>query len=636
METPLLIRRAIFSLFFFLLLSLAVMAIGNTGVTLTTPVNETWVNTSNYTAGFVFQWADNSDSSIQLATCELYVQNVTQDISTIISEGNLRRRTFGVGNNTATTFYMNKTFNFIGNYSTQWWTIRCENASSSPTSGYHQHPRAIFHDVTFPQIGEPTKSFTNKTWVSSVPRIEVEANDSGPLYGQELTCELMNASRVFASVNLTNGTRGNLSNSSMADGLYSDLRTRCRDPAGNINTSFLMYNVTLDATSPSVSFLTKTPQDGQNYTNATIVINVSITESNVNTIVVEFDGTNVTLSDDSAANCNATTSPRMCNLTRTGFSEERDVVVKAYVNDSAGTMVTATRTFSIDLFTPRSLLSYNWTIDSSQVTYKHQFNETSPITCLAKIYDRDSTLLTTKTATIAVGYNANNVDANCTGTFNASDITTEGAFTIKFNLTSSNGSQTESTAQSGVLTFLYSGWNVYTHLDSQRSIQGLCNETLGCTKASFYNSSFGVKSFSTYDSSTPTVNDDITIYPGDAILLYVNQTSYKFQNDYTPAVGDARILQNITISGWNIVGLLSNATMNGTVFSSNFTGPALTNTTHVSWLNSTSGKFYSCLRKTQKCTGTSAALKTIKFQKGYAVFILADGNYTLNKTRVTA
>ncbi len=296
--------KSIFAIIFSILIcAFVVYALGTASVTSITLANASWNNETNTT--FTFNWTDVNDVDINLADCKLYINHSLNNSDTnLFQNGNLFGGNASVVSNLTTTIFMNRTFDntTLGENNTAfYWGIECTNLSSSPTTG-RTEVRILYHDNIRPKVFNISSSILNNTWINTDIRIEVNVTENGTnggMYGDLTDCEITNGSQVIASVTVaeTNGSRTgtnvNITNSSLADGAYSRLYFRCRDPAGNINSSSNYINVSMDQTVPVfISFNDPTPADGGNQSNNTITFNVTVFDLNLEGINVEFDGAN--------------------------------------------------------------------------------------------------------------------------------------------------------------------------------------------------------------------------------------------------------------------------------------------------------------------------------------------------------
>lgn len=648
--------KSIFLSFIIVVLFAAlIMAIGTNDVRINSPVNETWVNDTKFR--FNFSWRDSVDPTIQYADCNLYIYNSSiLNKTQLITDFYLFNETPRVGNHTNTSFTMNESFR--ANNSINWWTIECTNATATPTSNNNE-PLAVLVDLNFPSVDNQSMNFTNNTWVKEGIRIEVLGTDDTNILRSRgrinttLIYELRNATRVFASATVINGTPANLTNASMADGEYTTLTIRAIDEAGNRNISIFNWNVSIDQTLGTVSFNSPTPPDGDNFTDQTITFNFTITERNAEHVIFEFDGTNQSINITNSDWCNETakpySAPFYCNVTNSSIGAGR-YSYRIYVNDSASNLVvSASRTFSIDLASPQFTDVFNWTVSDSLASFNFTIAETTPTSCRAKLYDRDGAITSTVAGTLTnLGGEGGASDTNCIGNFNSSDLNfTEGAFTVRFN--ASDGiNESNETAVAGVLTRLYVGWNLITYLDGNRSVGDICSEVKNCTQVAWWNNTIpGKKAFVTFSKSTPSINNGTKILSGEGLHINVQVGSWIITNDNTP-INQTPTAYNFTLSipGWNVVGLLANTSIN-TSFNVEATNGSLgggatdldianigRNISFSSWFNASATKFLTCSRTLTKCAGTPSLPKNIELRKGFAVWMLPKNNITINRSDI--
>ena len=648
--------KSISLLILFTLVSiLIVYAIGTNDVSLHTPEDLKYHNGTNYTEGFNVSWFDAGDTSIELADCTLYINTSSTGL---VSTHNEFGKNDGVGNfslravnNTYSTIYMNRSFfdadeGTATNESTFYWTVQCCNETASPTC-WAPAARTLYTDIIAPNVSEVDKGFTNNTWVNNVGDFWIRVNATDDWRINPLTVELKNGSRVLYSVTTTNETAVNLTNASLADGDYTNIRVYIEDSAGNRNRSLLWYNISLDTTVPIfVSFNDPTPAEGSNSSSGDILFNFTVTETNANSVILEFDGANVTMNLSSGTDCNDTgppfSAPFYCNITNSSIGAKKDYAAIVYVDDYAGNeILSSTRTFSVDLAAPQFNRVFNWTVLDSVASFNFEMTETTPASCRAKIYDRHGNFSTTVAGTLGdIGINrSTGTYTNCTGTFNSSDVILEGAFTVKFNMTDGIGESNE-TSVGGVMTRLYEGWNTVTYPDSISNLTQICTEVEFCEQVARFNNTG--KSFKTFSISTPTANDEVLASNGDGILIYVNATSYIITNDNMPYHG-LETAWNFTlqIPGWNLVGLLNNASMNTTLHvagknaTTNSDVALGINMSYAAWRNASAELYYTCKRSIDRCSGTTVRPKNINLKKGYGVWMLPLSNYTINRSTIT-
>ena len=653
---------------FLLAVSLLVHALGTNSVVPLT-ANGTWTNqTGNLSSGgYLFRWSDVNDADIHLANCKLYIN--TSETGLFVSENEAGGNASSFANTTnsstlQTEIFMNKTYDNTSvlnvNNTAFYWGVKCTNLSSSPTTG-QTIPRVVYQDLIFPRVAELSKSFTNNTWITTDIRIEINVTDNGTtegMFGDLITCLITNNSNVSGALVTSttgetgiNGTHINLTTASLADGIYSGLEFRCTDPAGNINVSETVYNVSVDQTAPVFDgFIGVTPTEGSNRSDNNIIINFTVTEINIDAIIVEFDGANVSLNLTVAGACNQTlpfVTAAYCNITNLTVGDKKDYEVRVYLNDSANNrVVSSTRTFSVTNKTPKwnqKDTFPNWTIERGVLNYTLQVNTSTPSRCKVIATDRSGVLINTTTYGVLNGVirDISGNTAQCKGQITPSNINSEGAFTIVYNFTDGVGRENQTIlSKGGVLTRLFAGWNIITYPDANKSAIQVCDEIEECSKVAWFNNTGGAKSFVTFSNSTPSVNNGTDIPTAEAIYVYVESNSWVITNDHLDLDITLETVWNFSLSvpGWNLVGLLHNVSMNTTMHvpSKNTTTNAEVvlgiNNTYSSYFNSSASTFYSCKRSLNKCSGTSVVPKDINLPKGYGIWMLTPENYTINRS----
>src|SRR3989344_3615370 len=106
-----------------------------------------------------------------------------------------------------------------------------------------------------------------------------------------------NVSMTNVTGGLIGGTLFNYTNGSIADGTYT-FSVYANDTSANVNDS---SNVTFikDATKPLINFTNPTLANASSTSNGFVLVNVSITESNLNELKFNWNGTNYTILNDS-------------------------------------------------------------------------------------------------------------------------------------------------------------------------------------------------------------------------------------------------------------------------------------------------------------------------------------------------
>lgn len=118
------------------------------------------------------------------------------------------------------------------------------------------------------------------------------------------------------------------------------------DSLGNVNVSAVNFFV--DSVAPVVSFMAPTLLNASYTQNVSIIVNVSLTELNLDSALIQLDSTNYTFS------CVGETN-RVCNRSFSNIGEGVHKIV-AFANDSVGNMNATSRTFTVDLTPPNIVI----------------------------------------------------------------------------------------------------------------------------------------------------------------------------------------------------------------------------------------------------------------------------------------
>lgn len=604
-----------------------VSAVSPSDVVLSTPADGTWTKLTNYTTGFVFIWTDTDDASYDTANCSLYVGNVSNFLPDLITATYLQSSTLA-SRGVATTLYMDAS-EFLSNGTAHYWTVKCFNISSLDgrgATGWTPSARTIYQDVVTPQWTIDNYGFTNDTWTTSTSaRFQVNVTDSGYEGSSTHTVSIVNfsdASQTFASGTTTDGVAINVT-TTVSDGTTA-MEVKVCDPAGNCNSTVAEYTIKVDTTNPTVSFVSPTIDDGGNTTTSSVYINFTIVETNKDTVTLNFDGTDYVIA---GANLTGTTPNYNGFYNVTGLSAARNIEYNVTVNDSAGNEITTTmRTISVDLAGTAVTTVENWTVTDSVASYRILVTDTTPYTCTTNIYDSSIALKATKTG----AWGTIGATTNCTGTFDASDIVTEGEFTVQYTVTDEAGNSAASN-KTGIMNPLYDGWNLVTWGDDNNTISTICDTMDYCTQASLFDNA--ASSYTTYSTSTPSVNNDTQITEGDAFYVYVSADDYLIVNDYMPESGVST--ENITLktSAWNTLGLFYNTTINTTLYATNVSGAGAI--TWSSLVDTDADAYYTCSKSLALCTGTTETPATIVLPRGRAVWVLTDGAMIINRSTLS-
>ncbi len=617
---------SVFSLMLILAM-VSVSAVGPGDITLSTPSDGAWTNSTNYTDGFVFTWTDTDDVSYDTANCTLYVGNVTDFLPTLISSTYLQSSTLA-SRSTATTLYMEAAA-FLSNGTAQYWTVKCFNSSSTDgrgTTGWTPTAYTIYQDVDIPQWTIDSYGFTNDTWTTSTSaRFQVNVTDAGYEGSSTHTISIVNdsdATDIFASGTTTDGVSINVT-ATVTDGTTT-MEIKVCDPAESCNSTTADYTIKVDSTDPVVSFVSPTIDDGGNTTVNYVYINFTLTELNNDTVTLSFDGTDYVVE---GANLTGTAPDLNGFFNVTGLSATRNIQYNVTVNDSAGNEITTdTRTVSVDLAGTALTTVYNWTVTDSVASYIALVTDTTPYTCTAKIYDSGGVLKSTKTGS----WDTVGATTNCTGTFSATDIVTEGEFTVEYTVYDEAGN-TATSNKTGIMNPLYAGWNLVAWGDDNTTVLDICDTIEHCTSVSWFNNS--ASTYTTYATSTPSVNNDTQVTEGDAMYVYVSADDYLIVNDYMPETGIST--ENITLktSVWNTMGLFYNTTINTTLYATNASGAGAI--TWSSWIDVNADTYYTCSKSLDLCTGTTDTPVNIVLPRGRAVWVLTDGAMVINRSTLS-
>jgi len=613
----------------FVLISIA-SAIGPEDVSLTTPTDATWTNLDNYTTGFVFQWADSDDSSYTTANCTLHLTDT--NFLPVLTNGSYFHTYETATESTATTLYQNAAV--TNTTKTYYWTVECYNTSSLDglSAGWSPTANILYVDDSTPQYIVDSLSFTNGTWVTNANIwIAVNGTDTSAIVGT-YTASIVNTTGTIKASGTGTGITDLINITYTAPEGENIIGIKLCDPASNCNATSDNYTVSVDTVIPTATVITPTVGStaGVDY----ILANFTIVETNNDTVIFDLEGTNYTLP---STNCTDYTTHMHCIYNFTGLSNTRNMWIIAYANDSAGQWGASVNvTFNVDTASTAVTTKYNWTITDSIVSYKILATDVTPTLCEAIIWNSTSDAIATKTGS----WTRAAATSNCSGTFSGTDISDDGAFIVEYNVTDGNGNAASSNL-SGVITTLYTGWNVVTWLGANDTVDDICDTVEYCTQVSKFGNSG--KSFTTYSIATPTVHNTTYIDHGDAVLIYVTASDYLFQNDHTDTFQAGLENASLYTGGWNIMGLFSATTLNTTLWAQTYNGTYIDNTTlrnitYSSWLNTNADLFYSCLRDSEYCVPFSLDLAAVNITipKGYAVLNIVDANITTNRTRIVS
>ena len=224
--------------------------------------------------------------------------------------------------------------------------------------------RSITLDTTSPYRAD-YQGFTaaNGTTTSS-DSIYIDVNGADNITGiANYTFVLVNST---AEINRTSQVNNVLNFTSLTDDTYR-FNVTLTDYAGNKNFT-LTREITIDATNPLISFISPTSENSTNTTSTTVFVNVSYTEVNRQATLLNWNGTNFTM----------TCGSEFCNYSFSGLSDSENTYY-VWINDTTGNAnQTETRLLIIDLTAPVvTLLSpENASTENSTSTIVFTFNVT--------------------------------------------------------------------------------------------------------------------------------------------------------------------------------------------------------------------------------------------------------------------
>jgi len=299
---------------------------------------------------------------------------------------------------------------------------------------------------------------------------------------------------------------------------------------------------------------------------------------------------------------------------------------------------------------PTLAVVYNFTVKDSALVWKLNITDTNPGYCQAYIINSTRAISSTSIGAFTGGISG--TSNNCNGTIAAAtirplDATYYGQFILQFNASDTQRTAVTNSNKTGVITKLYTGWNLVTWLDhnaTQFNLHEICERVRYCTGVSYHDNTAG--SYTTYSASVVSTNNFTTaLNHGDAIYIYVSEDDYLIQNDWTP--GSGQPYENITIGGntsiWTTFGILYNSTLNTTLhalrYNATYTSEfniRLMNINFTSWVNTTSEVYNTCYRANELCTPMNYSKNptNIVLQRGQAIWVAADASAIINRTRI--
>ncbi|MGM5480079.1 MAG: DUF2341 domain-containing protein [Nanobdellota archaeon] len=140
------------------------------------------------------------------------------------------------------------------------------------------------------------------------------------------------------------------------------------DKGGNKNCTETR-SIIIDQNIPEISYVPPTPEDNEYTSENWVYVNVSVVEQNLDTVTLDWNGTNETLS------CQGSSPNHVCGINKTGLVTG-NYTIKGYANDSAGfENNTLQRNVIVDLDNPLATIqspgnnSYHDTTNSLDLNY---------------------------------------------------------------------------------------------------------------------------------------------------------------------------------------------------------------------------------------------------------------------------
>ena len=436
------------------------------------------------------------------------------------------------------------------------------------------------------------------------------------------------ASSTLATTNLNNRifNRTQLIGIDSAINKYHNWTVYCginNTEATKINT----YKFKLNTIRPNIV----TPKNGTTYNSVTLKLNITTGNAIADHYYCSFktnlsNGTGVVYK-----NLVKNTSRLWVNLSgySTVLSSKNGTWHKLTFrcNDSSGFYESEKVYFRTDTQNP--IVSYvNATILNSVFNATVKIYDNNTVNCSAKIYNRTNNLIGTVWGTPTT---ANSKLSTCLIPITTNNINTEGTFKLWYNSHDKAGRKgVNSLNHTAIKKTLYSGWNMFSFSDTNRTILKVCQMIDGCTQASLFNNT--AKTFLTYSTSVPGTNNGTQIRSGWAVFVYVSKTTTILMNENYPKAKTAE--DNATLKkGWNAVALTKQTTLNRTMNAIAIVKKTK-NITYSSYLDNANSKYYTCIANSTRCSGTTLKPTQINLYQGTAVWMMSNGNVTINRTSV--
>jgi hypothetical protein len=286
-------------------------------------------------------------------------------------------------------------------------------------------------------------------------------------------------------------------------------------------------------------------------------------------------------------------------------------------NDSTGSYSGEVQQFQVATSTP-SIFWYNLSISAQQINLS--VNSTTTPICTGIMFNASNVNVSSVTGTAIFG-NAT-INSICNFAINSGQMGSEGLFNLQSLITDSLlNAPTAQLNSSMIYKILIAGWNPITYSGNTINSSTLCNQISGCTQISQINNTLG--NYTTYSISTPSINNASSVLNGEGLLVYESTQTDFFENDMLSSATN-----NVSLTtGWNLIGLTQSTTVNTTLYASG-------NITQSSKFNIL-GSYQTCDKTVQICTGSVNNPAQITLPKGYAVWVLANANTSINRTVIS-
>ena len=258
--------------------------------------------------------------------------------------------------------------------------------------------------------GAPTINYVSPTENSGVirPRNYIQINvTAGDPNLDKIVIRLYNSSNVQINSSITSTSPNFINFTGLNDGLYFYNAT-ANDTFGNAN-SLETRNITLDTTKPSITDIVESPSDPATYSlGATYQFNATITDTNLDKVLIEFDSVNYT----------PTKTGNVYNLTVLSLAGGVHDYYW-YVNDTAGNVNTSTQTYTVNQAAGNVNLLINNSAANQTGVYGTQTNASASTTEGTMTLLRNGTDVTSENnAFVALGVSYYNYTAVSSGNEN--------------------------------------------------------------------------------------------------------------------------------------------------------------------------------------------------------------------------